>query len=57
MVVPIEYLLREYEEKIAELPEQQKLTKLCSNTCFLKNTGKGQFSIALDEEGPDDMKR
>ena len=27
-------LLREYEQKFAELPEQQKLTKLCSK-CWL----------------------
>ena len=49
-------LLREYEQKFAELPEQQKLTKLCSNACFSKNIDKGQFSITLDEEGPDDVK-
>ena len=29
-------LLREYEQTFAELPEQQQLTKLCSNTGFLK---------------------
>ena len=29
-------LLREYEQKIAELPEQQKLTKLYSNAGFLR---------------------
>ena len=46
-------LLREYEQKFAELPEQQKLTRLCSNA---KNIGKRQFFVTLDEEGPDDMK-
>ena len=41
-------LLREYEQKIAGLLEQQKLTKLCSNAGFSKNTDKGQFFITLD---------
>ena len=49
-------LLREYDQKFAELPEQQKLTKLCSNAGFSKIIGKGQFFITLDEEGPDEMK-
>ena len=49
-------LLREYEQKFAELPEQQKLTKLCSNAGPSKNIDKGQFFITLDEEGPDGMK-
>ena len=49
-------LLREYEQKFAKLPEQQKLTKLCSNAGFSKNIDKGQFFITLDEEGLDDMK-
>ena len=48
-------LMREYEQKIAELPEQQKLTKLCSNAVFSKNVEKGQFSMTLDEERLDDM--
>ena len=46
-------LLHEYEQKFAELPAEQKLTKLCSNAGFSKNIDKGQFFIALDEEGPD----
>ena len=29
-------LLREYEQKFAELHEQQKLTKLCSNAGFFE---------------------
>ena len=33
-------LLREYEQKFAELPEQQKLTKLCSNAGCSKNIEK-----------------
>ena len=47
--------MREYEQKFAELPEQQKLTKLCSNACFSKNVEKGQFLISLDDVAPDDM--
>ena len=43
-------LLREYEQKFAELPEDQKLTKLCSDAGFLKDIGKGQFFITLEEE-------
>ena len=48
-------LLREYEQKIAELPQHQKLTKLCSDAGFLKHSGKGLFFITLEEEGPGDM--
>ena len=44
-------LLREYEQKFAELL-QQKLSKLCSNA----GVDKGQFFITLDEEGLDEMK-
>ena len=36
-----ENLLREHEEKFAEPPEHQKVTKLCSDAGFLKNIGKG----------------
>ena len=49
-------LLREYEQKFAELPEDQKLTKLCSDAGFSKNIEKRQFFITLDEEGPGDTK-
>ena len=49
-------LLREYEQNFEELPEQHKLTQLCSHARFWKSIGKGQFFITLDEEGPDDMK-
>ena len=49
-------LLREYEQKFAELPEQQKLTKLCSNAGFSNNIEKGQFFLTLDDEAPDEMK-
>ena len=43
-------LLREYEQKFAELPEQEKLTKLCSNAGFSKNMGKRQYFMTLDED-------
>ena len=35
--------LRECEQKFADLPELEKLTKLCSNAGFSKNIEKGQF--------------
>ena len=47
--------LWEYEQKFAEHPEDQKLTKLCSDAFYLKNIGRGQFFITLDKERPDDM--
>ena len=40
-------LLRGYEQKFAELPEQQKLTKLCSNAGFSKNIDKRHLFITL----------
>ena len=49
-------LFREYEQKVAELLEDQKLTKLCFEACFLKDIGEGQFFITHDEERPDEMK-
>ena len=50
-------LLQDYEHKFEPLPEDQKLTKLCSDAGFSKNIGKGQFLITLDEEaGLDEMK-
>ena len=48
-------LLRGHEQKFAELPEDWKLTKLCSGAGFLKDIGKGQFFVTLEEEGLDDM--
>ena len=41
-------LLREYEQTFAELPEQQQLTKLCSNTGFLKITS---TDLKLPQDG------
>ena len=49
-------LLREHEQKFAELLEQQKLTKLCCNNGFSKNIEKGQFFIIFDDDALDDMK-
>ena len=49
-------LLRENEQKFEDLPEQKKLTKLCSNAGFSKNIEKGQFYITVDDDTPDDMK-
>ena len=48
--------MREYEQKFAELPEQQTLTKLCSSAGLSKNIEKGQFFITLDVDAPEDMK-
>ena len=47
-------LLQHCEHKFEQLPEDQKLSKLCSDA-GLKIVEKGQFFITLDEEGPGDM--
>ena len=47
-------LLREYEQKFAELPEQQKLTKLCSNAGFSKNIENRCRGRDPQVGGPDD---
>ena len=44
-----EELLQEYERKFAQLPDDQKLSKLCSDAGFLKEIGKGQFFITIEE--------
>ena len=49
-------LLREYEQKFAELTEQQKLTELCSNAGFWKNIERGQIFITPDDDAPDETK-
>ena len=41
-------LLQEHERKFAELLDQ-KLSKLCSDAGFLKEIGKGQFFITIEE--------
>ena len=43
-------LLREYEQKFADLPEPLQLTKLCSNAGLAKTVGKGQYFTTLDDE-------
>ena len=43
------------EQKFADLPELEKLTKLCSNAGFSKNIEKGQFFITLDDDTPDSL--
>ena len=43
-------LLQEYEQKFAELLDDQKLSKLCKDAGFLKEIGKGQFFITIEEE-------
>ena len=49
-------LLQDYERKFKQLPEDQKLSKLCCDA-GLKIVEKGQFFITLDEEeGPNEMK-
>ena len=67
MVVPTEFpnadphtnaevqgnLLRDHESEFEQLPEDQKLSKLCSDA-RLKIVEKGQFFMTVDEEGADD---
>ena len=49
-------LLQDYEHKFEQLPEDQKLSKLCYDV-VLKIVERGQFFTTLDEEeGPDEMK-
>ena len=49
-------LLQDYGRKFEQLPEEQKLSKLCSDAS-LKIVETGQFFITLDEEeGLDEMK-
>ena len=49
-------LLQDYEHIFEQLPEDQKLSKLCCDA-RLKIVEKRQFFITLDEEeGPDEMK-
>ena len=42
-------LLQEYFKKIAKLPEDQKVSKLCKDAGFLKKIDKGQFFITIEE--------
>ena len=42
-------LLQDCFKKLAELPEDQKLSKLCKDALFLKKIEKGQFFITNEE--------
>ena len=42
-------LFHYYEPKFAELLDDQKLPKLCSDAGFLKKLGKGQFFVTREE--------
>ena len=41
-------LLQEHERTFAELLDDQKLSKLCSDAGFFKEIGKGHFFIAIE---------
>ena len=43
-------LLREYEQKFADLPEHVQMTKLCSNAGLAKTVEKVQYFMTLDDE-------
>ena len=43
-------LLREYEQRFADLQEHATLTKFCSNVCLAKIFLKGQFFMTLDDD-------
>ena len=49
-------LLREYEQKFADLPEHLQLTKLCSHAGLAKTLEKGQHFTTLDDEQLDRLK-
>ena len=42
-------LLQEHERKFTELPDDQKLSKLCSDAGFLREIGNGQLCITIEE--------
>ena len=49
-------LLREYEQKFADLPEDAQLTKLCSGAGIAKTVEKGRYFSTLDDEERDRLK-
>ena len=49
-------LLREYEQKFADLPEHVQLTKLCSNASLAKTAEKVKYLTTLDDEELDRLK-
>ena len=42
-------LLREYERKFANLPDDTQLIRLCSDAGFMKTAARGQYFVTLDE--------
>ena len=49
-------LLRQCEQKFADIPEHFQLTKLCSNAGLAKTAAKGQYFTALDDTQLDRLK-
>ena len=49
-------LLREYEQKFANLPEHLQLTKVCSNAGLAKTVEKGYYITTLDDTELDKLK-
>ena len=49
-------MLREYEQKFADLPEHLHLIKLCSNAGLAKTVEKGQYFTTLDDTELDRLK-
>ena len=49
-------LLREYEQKFANLPDHLQLTKLCSNAGLARTVEKGQYFTTLDDTELDRLK-
>ena len=49
-------LLREYEQKFADLPEHLQLTKLCFNAGLVKTVEEGQYLTTLDHSELDRLK-
>ena len=43
------HLLQDYFKKFAELPEDQKLSKLCKDASFFEKIEKGQFFITIEK--------
>ena len=49
-------LLREYEQRFADLPEHAQLTELCSNAGLAKTVEKGQYFTTHDDTELDRLK-
>ena len=48
-------LLREYEQRFADLTEHARLTKLCSNAGLAKTVEKRQYFTTLDDDQLDKL--